>query len=83
MNFVGRSRAFKDVNLNIIDKFMAWWESIKVKVDALQVTTERERERERWQPLTLDKMLSEDNVIIKNKHDVIFFAELWSFELCF
>lgn len=41
-----RSRAFKDVNLNIIDKFMAWWESIKVKVDALQVTTERERERE-------------------------------------
>ena len=47
-----RSRAFKDVNLNIIDKFMAWWESIKVKVDALQVTTEREREREREREMT-------------------------------
>lgn len=28
-------------------------------------------------------MLSEDNVIIKNKHDVIFFAELWSLDRVF
>lgn len=65
-----RSRTSGDVNSNIIDKFVAWGESIKVKVAALQVTTERKRER--WQPLTLDEKLSEDDVIIKNKQDVIF-----------
>lgn len=62
---------------------MAWWESQSKGWCFAGNHRDTERERERWQPLTLDKMLSEDDVIIKNKHDVIFFCSTLECGLCF